>query len=111
MTQPELEKRAAEVQETLISNVFEPAFVKAAQAHGLPVNTREDLDELLKIAGLIAQHEEKAAAQAGSIYKQAAATLEKLVVGTTPEVDPLAKQAAANPQVAEALRQLAALRA
>ena len=77
--------------EVLFQRVYLPEFVKAAQARGVPVQSEDDVAELLKIAVNLRVHAAAAAqeAQQGShgLLKEAANRLEMLTSGQAPADD------------------------
>jgi hypothetical protein len=64
-----------QITETLMTNVYVPAFCKKAEALGLNITNEQDLAECIKIATAIRAEQEQAEAQADPILKQAAAAL------------------------------------
>ena len=69
--------------EVLFEQHFVPAFLKAAELLNIAPQTREDLDEMLKIAELVRTHRLNTAPQQSqtALLKTASSDLERLVYG------------------------------
>jgi beta-phosphoglucomutase-like phosphatase (HAD superfamily) len=66
---------ADQITNELMGNVYTPAFLKAAAAHGLEINNEQDLEACLKMAASIRIAEEQAMGEANPVLKQASAAL------------------------------------
>jgi len=79
------EKSAQALQETMFRKVYVPELLKSAAARGIPVNTEEDISELLKIATMLRIHATKAAeqeqAKGQSLLKTASSRLAEITFG------------------------------
>lgn len=105
----QLQKQAEALEAAAIERVYKPAFVKAAQARGLAINSEDDLNDLLAI---VSQAKAKQASVTTGVYKQVLADLtgEKQASAPSP-ASPFAipqeawqgyvKQAAVTPEVQE----------
>lgn len=90
----EMEKAAAE--QLVFQEVFVPAFVKAAAAHGIAINTQGDLQNALQICGQIDMARQHLATQSDPGLAKAAAALDQTLRGA-PSPAPLS--AAITPEL------------
>jgi hypothetical protein len=113
MTEQEKQASLAEVQETLYNTVFVPAFVKLAADKGVNITTEAELAEAVRLAmTLEASQTTKQAQDNSGFLKQAADALQSHVYGKSAQSEEahFAKQAAALPEVRQALSKLQQLK-
>jgi predicted transcriptional regulator len=95
------------IQNVLFNKAYAPVFLNKCAAAGIPVNTREDAEELLKIAAILSSLQEggqvKSAAQApNDIVKSASKSLAALVAGSSDDTYSLSGAILQDPEISDA---------
>jgi len=96
---------ATKAQETLLEQVYAPAFIKACADRGIQFQNDADLTSALETVGLLKLAEAQAAAEAGTPVQNASALLKQAMFGESQQNQPnetAEKVASLNPKVAEA---------